>query len=397
MASDPLVEMTRRNIAHVKAGTVDQEPDVYAVPATHYYAPERWQLEMDRIFKRLPLVLGFTAELRDPGAYKAIEVAGVPVLLTRGDDGEVRGFVNMCSHRGAIVVEEGVGSARRFTCPYHAWVYDHQGDLVGIFNRKTFGEVDTSCRGLTPLPVAERVGLIFAVLTPRGEIDLDTFLCGYDELLAHHRFDECHVVGRQAIEGPNWKIAYDGYLDFYHLPILHRNSFGPNMPSHALYDACGPHQRVTMPNPGFLALEDVPEQEWDVAGLLGGVWTIFPHVSIADFDAGGKLYMISQLFPGQSPDESLTVQNFLATSEPDDARRELIEGMMKFLDHVVRDEDYYTGLRIQRAVKTGAKSEFLFGRNEGGGQRFHRWVDALVRADDDELPGLFAGGIDTAS
>jgi hypothetical protein len=71
--------------------------------------------------------------------------------------------------------------------------------------------------------------------------------------------------------------------------------------------------------------------------------------------------------------------------------------MMKFLDHVVRDEDYYTGLRIQRAVKTGAKSEFLFGRNEGGGQRFHRWVDALVRADDDELPGLFAGGIDTAS
>jgi hypothetical protein len=71
--------------------------------------------------------------------------------------------------------------------------------------------------------------------------------------------------------------------------------------------------------------------------------------------------------------------------------------MMKFLDHVVRDEDYYTGLRIQRAVKTGAKSEFLFGRNEGGGQRFHRWVDALVRADDDEFPGLFAGGIDTAS
>ena len=48
----------------------------------------------------------------------------------------------------------------------------------------------------------------------------------------------------------------------------------------------------------------------------------------------------------------------------------------------MRDEDYYTGLRIQRAVKTGAKSEFQFGRNEGGGHRFHRWVDELIELDD---------------
>ncbi len=55
--------------------------------------------------------------------------------------------------------------------------------------------------------------------------------------------------------------------------------------------------------------------------------------------------------------------------------------------HVVNDEDYYTGRRIQRALKTGAKSEILFGRNEGGGQRFHRWVDQLIELDDAELAG----------
>ena len=55
----------------------------------------------------------------------------------------------------------------------------------------------------------------------------------------------------------------------------------------------------------------------------------------------------------------------------------------------MRDEDYYTGLRIQRAVKTGAKSEFLFGRNEGGGHRFHRWVDELIELDDAELADAF--------
>ena len=57
---------------------------------------------------------------------------------------------------------------------------------------------------------------------------------------------------------------------------------------------------------------------------------------------------------------------------------------MKFLLAVVRDEDYFTGNRIQLAVKTGAKDHFLYGRNELGGQRFHQWVGDLVEAADEE-------------
>ncbi len=397
MSRKQLLEMARRNIAHVRAGTVDQEADVFRVPATNYFEPERWQLEVDRIFKRLPLMLGFTAELREPGSYKALEVAGVPVLMTRGQDGEARAFVNMCSHRGAIVVEEGVGTARQFSCPYHGWAYGLNGELVGILNPEMFGELDTSCLGFTPLPIAERAGLIFVVLTPGAPLDIDTFLCGYDELLEHLGFDKCHVIGSQTLAGPNWKVAYDGYLDFYHLPILHRNSFGANIPNKALYDAWGPHQRVSMPNPSFLQLEDVPEDEWDVERMIGGVWTIFPHVSIADFDAGGKLYMVSQLFPGHTADESMTVQNFLATFDPNEEQQVLVKEQMAFLENVVISEDYYTGLRIQRSIKTGAKKELLFGKNEGGGQRFHRWVDALIRTDDTDLMRLFAAGIDAPS
>ncbi len=397
MSRKQLLEMARRNIAHVRAGTVDQEADVFRVPATNYFEPERWQLEVERIFKRLPLMLGFTAELREPGSYKALEVAGVPVLMTRGQDGEARAFVNMCSHRGAIVVEEGVGTARQFSCPYHGWAYSLNGELVGILNPEMFGELDTSCLGFTPLPIAERAGLIFVVLTPGAPLDIDTFLCGYDELLEHLGFDKCHVIGHQTLAGPNWKVAYDGYLDFYHLPILHRNSFGANIPNKALYDAWGPHQRVSMPNPSFLQLEDVPEDEWDVERMIGGVWTIFPHVSIADFDAGGKLYMVSQLFPGHTADESMTIQNFLATFDPNEEQQVLVKEQMAFLENVVISEDYYTGLRIQRSIKTGAKKELLFGKNEGGGQRFHRWVDALIRTDDTDLTRLFAAGIDAPS
>ncbi len=394
MSRAQLVAMAKRNLAHVKAKTVDRADGVYRVPASSYYDPDRWRLEMDRIFKRLPLVLGFSADLREPGDYRALLVADVPVLLTRTADGEVRGFLNVCSHRGSIVVAEGSGHARRFTCPYHGWCYDSCGALVGIRNPADFGDVDTASLGLTPLPVAERAGLLFGVLTPNTDVDFDAFLCGYDELLAHHHLDQCHLVGRQVIAGPNWKIAYDGYLDFYHLPVLHKDSFGSKIPGDALYDAWGPHQRVSMPNPAYLRLEQQPEGEWDPASLIAGVWTIFPHVSIADFDAGGKLYMVSQLFPGATPEESVTVQNFLATAEPDTERQSQIETVMNFLANVVRDEDYYTGNRIQKAVKTGAKSEFLFGRNEGGGQRFHRWVDELLVTTDAQLPKLFAEGIE---
>ena len=393
MSRSKLIEMAKRNLAHVKAGTVDQAPGVGRVPVTNYYDPERWKLEIDRIFKRLPLMLGFSSELRNPGDYRALHVADVPVLLTRVKDGSVRAFLNVCAHRSAVVVPDGNGNARRFTCPYHAWTYDNEGRMVGIFKRDQFGDVDASCHGLTALPVAERAGLIFVVLTPGAAIDFDAFLCGYDEVLAHHRFDQCHVAGRQSIPGPNWKVAYDGYLDFYHLPILHRETFGPKFPSDALYDAFGPHQRVSIPTPGYLELENLPEEKWKTESMIAGVWTIFPHVSITDFDAGGKIYLVSQLFPGSTPDDSITVQNFLATFDPDEDQQKKIESTMKFLEHVVRDEDYFTGNRIQKALKTGARSDCLFGRNEAGGQRFHRWVEALIRADDDQLPKLFREGV----
>jgi len=394
MSRDQLVAMARRNLAHVKAGSVDQAPGVHRVPAKNYHDPERFQLELDRIFRRLPLVLGFSVELAQPGDYRALEVAGVPVLLTRGPDGSVRAFLNVCSHRGAIVVAEGGGNARRFTCPYHAWSYDTEGRLAGIYKEKDFGEVDRACLGLTPLPVVERAGLVLGTLAPGAQIDFDAFLCGYDELLQQHRFETCSLVGRQTVAGPNWKVAYDGYLDFYHLPILHRESFGSKIPSDALYDAWGPHQRVSMPNPAYLELEQKPEHEWDPQSLMSGIWTVFPHVSIAEFDAGGKLYMVSQLFPGDTPEESTTVQNFLTLSPPDAARQEQIEKTMRFLEHVVRDEDYHTGKRVQRGLKSGAKDSCLFGRNEGGGQRFHRWVDALIQADDAALPDLLRSGIE---
>ena len=379
---EELIEITREIVAHGKKGTIPQTEAILRVPASHYTDQARWNLEMDRVFKRLPLMLAMTAELPNVGDYKAMEATGVPVLIVRGEDAQVRAFVNMCSHRGSQIATVGRGTAKRFTCPYHAWTYGTDGALLGVFREHEFGEVDRACNGLTALPVAERAGLIWVTLNPSARLDIDAFLAGYDECLAHFGFAKWHYFSSRVVEGPNWKIAYDGYTDFYHLPILHKNSFGTKMFSQAMYHAWGPHQRVSTPS---AALADVPEAQWSDAALMAGVWTIFPHVSIAGFDGGGRGVMISQLFPGDSPTRSYTIQSYLMEKPPEEEMVEKAHEQFAFLEHVVRDEDYATGLKQQRALATGAKAYVQFGRNEGGGQHFHRFLDELLEVEDDAL------------
>jgi phenylpropionate dioxygenase-like ring-hydroxylating dioxygenase large terminal subunit len=389
MSREQLVSIARRSLEHRAAGTQDQAAGIVQIPISNYIDRDRWSAEMDRVFRRLPLVVGASCELRQPDSYIAGEAAGTPYLVTRGDDGELRAFYNMCSHRGAIVTPEGTGTSRRHTCRYHAWSYDASGELVGVLDADDFGDIDRTCLGLTPLPCAERAGLVWIWLTDEPKIDIDTFLCGYGGVLELLGLEHCHAVGRQSLAGPNWKIAYDGYLDFYHLPILHRDSFGPGMSTKSMYDAWGPHQKVTSPDRGNEQLLDIPEADWPIEHLLGGVFTIFPHLSMAKFDAAGRLWMVSLLYPGDEPDTSTTIQLFLRTGEPDEQAIETAGRHMEFARHVVTEEDYWMGGRLQRAMRSGGKQVSLFGRNEGGGQQFHAFVDRLLETDDDELPTLF--------
>ena len=389
MTRKRLVAFGRRGLRCHLDGTQDQVEAIHRVPAIDYYDPDRWQTEIERVFRRLPLVLASSSELAEPGAYHAIEVAGVPVVVMRGEDRKVRAFLNSCSHRGAMVVPEGVGQAHRHACPYHSWTYDTRGALVSIYEEEHFGEVDRSCNGLPQLPCDEQAGLIWVTLSAEPVVDIDTFLCGYGDMLAHLGFSDCHVVGRQIVEGPNWKVAYDGYLDLYHLPILHWKTLGTDGGSHAIYDSWGPHQRATRPDKYFARLEGRDEDDWENSELVGGVWTIFPHVSIAGFDANGKIYMLSQLFPGPTPDTSTTIQTFLHTRPPDDEQAVAVAEQMEFLRYVVAEDDYFTGKRLQRTLRTGMREFVQFGRNEGGGQRFHRFVDRLIATEDEDVAALF--------
>ena len=395
MSREKLVAMAERTIAHNKAGTVHLTESITTIPASNYFDPERWQREVDMIFKRVPLLLAMTAEIKEVNTYKAIDVVGMPVLISRGADGVARAFVNMCSHRGAQLVDPGVGTARRFACPYHNWTYNQEGDLVGVFKQDDFGQLDTSCLGLTQLPIAERAGLIWVTLSPDSKLDFDAFFAGYDEMLEFCDFASMNHFGTRILAGPNWKISFDGYVDFYHLPILHKNTFGPDMSPDALFHRVGPHQRVTGPRGNWAKLEGRPTSEWPESVLTGGVWSVFPHGSIAGFEIEGhKIYQVARVFPGATADESVTYLDFISTAPKTDEFIAAAHKQIAFLENVVRDEDYATGLKIQRTVKTGAKKDLIFGRNEGGAQYVHGWLDALLVTADEDLNELFRNGID---
>jgi len=373
-------DLATRVLEHVERGTTDQAPGFYEIDASVYADAARYEVELERIFRAVPLLLGFTAELPKPGDFKTIDIARVPVLITRSDDGVVRAFLNACRHRGLPVTEAKCGSASRFSCLYHGWTYRNDGRLLGVTEPQRFGEVDMASRGLIALPCEERAGLIFGVLSPGAPLDLDRFYGDMLEHLAHYGFEKWHLMSKVEIKGPNWKIAFDGYLETYHFPTAHRDSIASfSMSGRSAYNSYGPHIHMAGGMPSVAALRDVPaDQRWtrethefSVLNLL------FPNVS---FSLGyGGVGQVAQILPGPTVGENTTILHHICREPPvDEDERSKREKMRDLIVDVLRDEDYGMGMRLQRGVEAPLPLKLIFGRNEPGNQHFHKWVEHYV-------------------
>jgi len=399
MSREELIAMTRSLVEHGAADTMELADEVVRVPASAYTDPELFEREKNQIFRRLPLMVAPSCEVPNPGDYKTMDICGVPLLLSRQKDGSMAAFLNMCTHRGNPLAD-GTGNASRFMCGYHGWTFKQDGDLIGVASPQDFGEIDKAAHCLKRFPVLERAGLIWVTLDPKSELAIEDYLCGYDSLLSAFGFENWTLFSQRTLSGPNWKTAYDGYLDFYHLPVLHKDTFGADFFNRANYFAWGPHQRLSSPSKFAqktgsdeqLDLTQMSDDELPDDALLQGVWTIFPHISIASFYGGGQRgAMISQLFPGNSVGESTTTQFYVMENQPaTDEDVKSAHEQFDFLEIVVRDEDYSTGKRQHEALQSGLLDEVLFGRNERGGQLFHQWVERLINASDADLLDIFA-------
>jgi len=358
-----------------------QTDKVVTIPTSTYTDPELWQREMDVIFKRVPLMLALSAELPEPGSYKAMEAMGLPILITRDKAGKAHAFLNVCSHRGAPLAE-GSGKCSRFTCIYHSWTFGLDGKLLAVSDAAKFGEIDKASRGLRELPCEERAGMIFGILTPGLPIDLDGFYAGMlrdfeDVGLANWSF-----LGSRVIEGANWKIAFDGYLEGYHFASLHPRTIHPRTFSNlTFYEGFGPHMRIGFAQTDITQLRETPREKWGEMENQGFdfVRILFPNISCF---LAPEIAQIAQLWPGPTPDKNRTILYYARRDPPkDEADRAALEQMITFLRDVTYQEDYVIGEKIQKGVNAGAHDSIILGRNERGNQFFHEWVRWYLNGD----------------
>mgnify|MGYP000866742810 CR=1 FL=1 len=361
---------------YVENDTTFMTDKILSVPTRSYTDPDQWHAEIELIFKRVPLMLALSCEMPKPGDYKALEVMGLPVLISRDKNGTCRAFLNVCGHRGAPLVKPGHGNCARFSCAYHGWTYGNDGRLISIADARKFGEIDKEPLRLRALPCEERAGMIFVCLSPNGKLDLDAY---YGKFLLDYEaagLGQWTFLGSRVIEGANWKIAFDGYLEGYHFAKLHPDTIHPRTPANVThYEAFGPHLRIGFPQRSIAKLRELPRASWGDHENNGFdfVRIFFPNVSAF---LAPELAQIAQLFPGPTPDRNRTVLLYARRDPPkDDADRQSIETMINFLRDVTYNEDYVLGMDIQRGLEAAAFDTLKFGHNERGNQYFHEWVN----------------------
>ena len=390
-AANPAIgRVAERLFEYARDRTTFQTGRITTVPATDYTDPLRWRREMDSIFHRLPLLLALTAELPSPGNYKAMDAVGKPVLITRDQAGQVHAHLNVCAHRGAPVAEEGLGTASRLVCPYHAWTFGLDGALLAVAHARSFGPLDRSTRGLTRLPCVERAGMIFVVLTPGAPIDVDAFYGAFLDDFAAMGLADHTYLGSRALQGANWKVAFDGNLEGYHFSKLHPETIHPRTLSNLThYEAFGPHLRIGFAQTAIAEkLGAIPREDWGGHENNGFdfVRILFPNVSVF---VAPEIVQVMQTFPGPTPDRNQTRMIYVRRGAPrDDTDRAQIEQMMDFFLHVLTTEDYRVGLQVQKGLESGALDSIVLGQNERGNQFFHECVDWYVGGGKGAMPAL---------
>lgn len=371
---DDSIALVRRALAHFRARTTDEAETVMEQDTAAYTDPERYAREVDRIFRSLPLALALSIELPKPGSWRAMNVAGVPVLLTRDEEGRANAFLNACRHRGALICEAGRGEAARLSCPYHAWSYDLAGRLVGIYAENTFGAVDKARLSLHRLPCEERAGLVFVALRPEARFDIDEWLGDFRAELDGLELGGWHIYAQREFEGPGWKVAWDGYLEAYHHNPVHGATVGRyTIGNLLLQDVYGPHQRITFARRSLKDIEHVPPEEWEPDAHIRKIHSLFPNLSISGIL--GDHALVSQLFPGPTPFSTVTRQTVLCARMPEtDEEKAATEAFSRIVEQAVVEEDYKVGFTIQEGLIGGANKTFLYGRNEPAIQHYHRTV-----------------------
>jgi len=190
------------------------------MPARYYTDPAIYELERQRLFRSSWQLVGPVSQVAQAGSYLAVELANWKLFVLRGKDGVLRGFHNVCRHRGARLLPEGQGQCDVLRCPYHLWLYDQEGRL-----RKApwFGD-DPDFRvedfPLEPISLDVWRGLLFVSIAPSQPLLQQ--LGALPAEVADFPIDDFQMVeSRRFVMRSNWKTYTDNFVEGYHVPGIH--------------------------------------------------------------------------------------------------------------------------------------------------------------------------------
>jgi phenylpropionate dioxygenase-like ring-hydroxylating dioxygenase large terminal subunit len=375
------VEIVKRFLAHIDAGTTDLADDVYLNPVASYTSGEQLRLEREALFRARPLLVGLSCQIPNPGDYFTDDFSSPPILVVRSSSGEARAFANVCRHRGSRVAEGSGRGIRRFVCPYHAWTYDLEGRVAAIPDAYGFEGIDRGEYGLRPLPILERSGLLWVIPGRSGTIDAAAHLGALDAELAAYRFEDYHYYTTRVIQREmNWKLVIDTFGEAYHLKPLHRATVGHIF--HQNLAVCrrhGDHHSMILARRSIDTLRGEPEADWRLIPHAATVYVLFPNTV---FTVQGDHIDVLRVYPDRDRVDrcSMYVDWYVPEAPKDERAVAYWDKNVDLFLRTVNDEDFRIGEGIQRGFESGAQTHVTYGRFEVPLQDYHRALRRALRS-----------------
>lgn len=336
----------RRMVDLVAAKATDRADSPLALHKGVYIDEARFAAEQQHLFLGQPIVAGLSGDIPEPGDLLLFEAAGPSILVQRGKDGVVRAFLNMCTHRGAKLIEESEpwsGHRARVVCPFHAWTFDSAGTLIGQPSKESFAGCEIGARNLVELPCAEHLGLIFVRPGGGEAIDAAAHLGSIGDVLAALELHRAQPVKKGVLSADsNWKFALDTYSEGYHFAALHASTIGQTHYNDiAVIDRFDRHHRIGFPDKSVGALIGCDETGWPVTDY-GGVHYLFPNTVIffGAVTPGVFFTQVFRLFPDGVGKTRCQFAVYAPFGVESDAHRDMCQMAYDATAEVVQTEDY---------------------------------------------------------
>ncbi len=190
------------------------------LPAGFYASDAYLEYEKEEIFRKEWICLGVVDEVRNRGDYFTTQLLDEPLIVVRGNDDKVRVLSNVCRHRSSVIAE-GKGNTKNFVCPYHAWTYATDGQLLRApYMDKVAGFEVKGCK-LPEMATEIWQGFIYVNLDGKAQ-PLAPRLKGIEPYIKNRHPEDLFVTAVQEEVWPtNWKCLAENYMEGYHLSMVH--------------------------------------------------------------------------------------------------------------------------------------------------------------------------------